>query len=75
MDSTLYIGLMSGTSLDGIDVALVDLNDGAKLVAKAHHPMPAVLTAILLQMSQSNAAISLEQVLRATIARLALAEA
>lgn len=62
MDSTLYIGLMSGTSLDGIDVALVDLNDGAKLVAKAHHPMPALLTAILLQMSQSNAALSLEQV-------------
>lgn len=62
MASVLHIGLMSGTSLDGIDVALVDFSDGAKLAAKARHPMPALLTAILLQMSQSNTAISLEQV-------------
>ncbi|QFI36378.1 anhydro-N-acetylmuramic acid kinase [Moritella marina ATCC 15381] len=67
----LYIGLMSGTSIDGIDTALVAFNsadddganDGAgnrcELVAEHLQPMPAELTAQLHQLCRpSNDEIS-----------------
>jgi anhydro-N-acetylmuramic acid kinase len=53
MPSTLYIGLMSGTSLDGVDAVLVDLapNAGWKVMAHRHAPYPPVLRDELLALN------------------------
>lgn len=44
----LYIGLMSGTSLDGIDAALVDLGSRPQLIAATTYPLPSALRTELL---------------------------
>ncbi len=46
--SELFIGVMSGTSLDGADVVLVELDSGGiKLLAQLNQPYPAQLRASL----------------------------
>ena len=49
VESDLYIGVMSGTSMDGIDTALVRINArGIKLLAYDAYPMPTEIKTQLL---------------------------
>ena len=50
----LYIGVMSGTSLDGLDIALVEQGTSLRLVASHYIPMPAALGRELLALCASG---------------------
>jgi len=50
----LYIGVMSGTSLDGLDIALIEQEAAIKLIATHYIPMPDSLRAELLGLCASG---------------------
>ncbi len=50
--SSLFIGLMSGTSIDAIDAALVDFTHGPTLIATHSHPIDSKLRQQLLTLSE-----------------------
>ena len=70
---TLYIGLMSGTSMDGVDGVLVDFGidarSGLRVLADAHVAMPPALGAELLALNTSGP----DELQRAALAANALA--
>ena len=47
-----YIGLMSGTSLDGVDAVLADLGQGISVLAHAHRPFDPGLRSELLALNE-----------------------
>jgi len=49
-----YIGVMSGTSLDGLDIALIEQDDRPRLLATHYIPMPDDLRAELLGLCASG---------------------
>ena len=50
----LYIGVMSGTSLDGLDIALIEQTSAIKLIATHYIPMPDALRTELLGLCASG---------------------
>lgn len=66
-----YIGIMSGTSLDGVDAVLADLSSGVVVLAHAHRPFDPALRAELLDLNRSGT----DELHRAALAGNALARA
>ncbi len=65
----LYIGLMSGTSMDGIDAVLVALDNAPQLLHHAHQPFSPQLRAALLALNEPGN----DELHRAALAANALA--
>lgn len=80
----LFLGLISGTSVDGIDAALVAFDPAPRILFARTYPYPADLREDVLRWSQARAQVALDDIGRldtrlgrmfATVARQALAEA
>jgi len=56
-----FIGLMSGTSLDGVDGVLADLDGGVQLLGHVHHPFDPGLRATLLDLNRPGQADELHR--------------
>lgn len=54
MSQALYIGLISGTSMDGIDCALVDMGSGLSVIDYLCHPLDPTLRSTLLRLCDND---------------------
>ncbi|MBX3706891.1 MAG: anhydro-N-acetylmuramic acid kinase [Pseudomonadales bacterium] len=67
MTGALFLGAISGTSVDGLDLALVDMSGHPRVVAGATHPLPPALRTQLLALGQPGG-IDLDELGRADVA-------
>ena len=58
----LFLGLISGTSVDGIDAALVAFDPAPRLVFGRTYPLPPDLAGEILRLSQADALIGLDAI-------------
>jgi anhydro-N-acetylmuramic acid kinase len=58
----LFLGLISGTSVDGVDAALVAFDPAPRLLFGRTYPLPDALAADVLRLSQADALVSLDEV-------------
>ena len=58
----LYLGLISGTSADGIDAALASFEPAPRLHAALSHPYPSSLRARILELAQGDGTTTLDEV-------------
>ena len=61
-DGGLFVGLMSGTSVDGIDAALVRFGAQPELLFARTYPLPEALAAEILTVSQAQRPLTLDAV-------------
>src|SRR3990167_10742150 len=61
-DSGLFLGLISGTSVDGIDAALVRFSPAPELIAARTYPLDDSLVEQVLRLSQARSDVLLDDV-------------
>ena len=61
-EPSLYLGLISGTSVDGIDAALVSFEPAPQLHAARTHPYPEDLRKRLLELAQGDGSTTLDEI-------------